>query len=1047
MISPLTPRQAAELLLAASLRTGGMTQTEWLATLGGPGSGNFGHAGRPGEVGGSADGEGGASISSDKDTGSAPTPELAAQSAKGIAACQKLLDKVVAEAQYGSASGNTGDWSDVDASIRQEVENSLRDDIIERLQEEGGINTIELHAPFKEYLRTDDAEIEHLMQRAAEGVVAAGGIDPDGPGISMKMITDNVDTDADEGQSLDTSADLKFEDGTSLTDEQKEKLSELYDQAYAEAETEAFDQREDTAWWQEAVGDMEKEYVQDQMSQVDDIMMFDRAHAWGYDDSDLFNFNMDPGVPTEWHTGLKVDALQTPEDEDNYARTTAIVREMAYQRSAEIADERGIGHLSPAEIRSVWDDWKGSSQETTAKAFQQAAADELGGVSRFSANETAALRSRGDFEEMKAYVRGQWETNQWLLNKAGADYVDVYRAVMLPDLDNANVVSHEVPASSISVHVYDELPEISLQRNGAQSTTSDVGVANSWQGISGLHEPGSVRAVLRIRAPRTSVLSVPVFGDNEANEHETVLAGTRDRWWWDLWRRDAPEFNVYPPQQTAVHRAAAEELKPIVIDFFEIDKQYPQHWLSRKQKRLGGPGSGNFGHSGRPGEVGGSGEGSGGPVISGQGLRKQYAAKLADVAQKVYDDWDESNIDEFAGGGICHLIAEDIASELNTNGIEATTVSSEIGEQHVWVVAKLEDGVYNIDIPPGVYERGGGYTWSKIEGVRFSQEDIIIERIDGDPESFSNYTELRSAGGKGSGNFGHAGRPGEVGGSSSDGGGAEPDNVKLVEKADYALMGGDMSDLSRAERGQVKQDIVDAVSKRITRLAEERGVETDREEAKLTTQRLLDEWAHSSGDSNYKAIANQKLAAKEFGLEEPAMDHFPRNVAIDADKFIAENDGHNNDLTQMAMRAQYEETQTWFREQGIKEVILFRGASYKKPIDDGATELHLQPLSSFATSVESAVSFAAWADAGDRYIHSVRVPVEQVFSTSRTGVGCINEHEMVLLGGRHTGFTHSFRAAEDFADNNEREIPGLRDAWYRTIAEQRPFDISEHYHP
>lgn len=59
MISPLTPRHAAELLLAASLRTGGMTQEEWLATLGGPGSGNFGHAGRPGEVGGSGSGDSG----------------------------------------------------------------------------------------------------------------------------------------------------------------------------------------------------------------------------------------------------------------------------------------------------------------------------------------------------------------------------------------------------------------------------------------------------------------------------------------------------------------------------------------------------------------------------------------------------------------------------------------------------------------------------------------------------------------------------------------------------------------------------------------------------------------------------------------------------------------------------------------------------------------------------------------------------------------------------------------------------------------------------
>lgn len=773
MISPLTPRQAAELLLAASLRTGGMTQEEWLATLGGPGSGNFGHAGRPGEVGGSSSDSGGPSLAADKSTGAAPTPELAAQSAKGIAACEKLLDTAIAEAKYGrsTASAST-DWSQVDPDIQEEVENSLRNDVIERLEDDPDIlNLSSLNRGFKEYLRTDEERVKELTESAAEAVKAQW--ESEGLGeISTQAILDNLTIgDVDEAPALGGDAVVKFENGDLLTEDQIEKLADSWDQAYAAEESSAFDNRDSDDWYQEAYSDLQKDYVSDAMSEVDDIERFDRAHALGYDDDQLFVTGMEPGAPTQWLTGTREP--ETPEDQENYDRTTAIVREMAFQRSQEIAEERGITPPTKEDIKDIWYSWKGSSQGMKAREFQQAVADELGGVTRFTDLQADDLRNRSDFGRMKAYVRGQWETNQWLMSKAGEDYIDVYRGVLIPtaDIQSSTIVHHEIPG--ITDNQYAELPRISLQRNGAQSTTSDPDVANAWGGVGTIPTVPSERVVLRIRAPRTSVISLPVYGDNEASESETVLAGTRDRWWWDLWRSRAPEFNVHPPKP--VHRAAA--LGPngeIVIDFFEIDQQYPEHWLSRKERRLGGNGSGNFGHSGRPGEVGGSGPGEGGSsVISGQALRKRYASKLADVAQKVYDGWDESNVDEFAGGGICHLIAEDIASELGSNGIEATTVSSEIGEQHVWVVAKLEDGVYNIDIPPGVYERGGGYTWSKIEGVQFSPEDIIIERIDPDPESFENYVAMRAMGGKGSGNFGHAGRKGEVGGSAPGEGGGD----------------------------------------------------------------------------------------------------------------------------------------------------------------------------------------------------------------------------------------------------------------------------------
>src|SRR5262245_64908950 len=44
---------------AAAICTASIGYEESYENLGGPGSGNFGHAGRPGEVGGSAEGDGG----------------------------------------------------------------------------------------------------------------------------------------------------------------------------------------------------------------------------------------------------------------------------------------------------------------------------------------------------------------------------------------------------------------------------------------------------------------------------------------------------------------------------------------------------------------------------------------------------------------------------------------------------------------------------------------------------------------------------------------------------------------------------------------------------------------------------------------------------------------------------------------------------------------------------------------------------------------------------------------------------------------------------
>lgn len=108
---------------------------------------------------------------------------------------------------------------------------------------------------------------------------------------------------------------------------------------------------------------------------------------------------------------------------------------------------------------------------------------------------------------------------------------------------------------------------------------------------------------------------------------------------------------------------------------------------------------------------------------------KALIPQLLQAAQRVYDDWDEDE-DEYAGGGICHLIADAMCEVFMKAGIPCNTVSGQQGEVHVWSVVLIEEGeqpvVYSVDIPPYVYETGGGYSWQKIQGVTFTAEHLDI---------------------------------------------------------------------------------------------------------------------------------------------------------------------------------------------------------------------------------------------------------------------------------------------------------------------------------
>ncbi|PWT91552.1 MAG: hypothetical protein C5B54_05065, partial [Acidobacteria bacterium] len=285
-------------------------------------------------------------------------------------------------------------------------------------------------------------------------------------------------------------------------------------------------------------------------------------------------------------------------------------------------------------IGQIWHEWKQSSSGPLSNALQLAAAREFGGHHRLTEEEVSNALGTADgyggIDTLRAYVRAQWEVTQTIMAKSGYDHVEVYRGLMLPGnqvgqtkhqlVDEAGHAFHpshvtvtppgptfggntvafdvgsdhlvaairegETPEQAMyrrldtwnwqieSPKTFTQLPELRLQRAGAQSTTSTKAVANSWNGVGHLPEDPT-RVVLRIAAPTTSVLSLPVYGQNEQEEHELVLMGTKDHWYWDAWRNAAPDFVTHPG--VLVQKA---ETTPLVIDLQALDRGQP-HWLSQ----------------------------------------------------------------------------------------------------------------------------------------------------------------------------------------------------------------------------------------------------------------------------------------------------------------------------------------------------------------------------------------------------------------------------------------------------------------------------------
>ena len=220
---------------------------------------------------------------------------------------------------------------------------------------------------------------------------------------------------------------------------------------------------------------------------------------------------------------------------ESYHRTQRLARAMSLQRAAELIVERGLvksaqqkaqelsaaakalgltqeakaaglmndeakgslleqtrGHVEFMD-KLLWSQWKSASTTQGGELLQLAVADELGGRVRTAhfhnggreatiAYANNEYRDIGGYEGIKAYIRAKWETTQYLLDKADLQKLQLYRAIDMP-------VSASEPVEVVkSWHRY---PNLTVERNGAASTSAKASVSNGWDGES---SPGTTTA-------------------------------------------------------------------------------------------------------------------------------------------------------------------------------------------------------------------------------------------------------------------------------------------------------------------------------------------------------------------------------------------------------------------------------------------------------------------------------------------------------------------------------------------------------------------------
>ncbi len=309
-------------------------------------------------------------------------------------------------------------------------------------------------------------------------------------------------------------------------------------------------------------------------------------------------------------------------------------------------------------------------------------------------------------------------------------------------------------------------------------------------------------------------------------------------------------------------------------------------------------------------------------------------------------------------------------------------------------------------------------------------------------------------GGPGSGNYGHEGRPGQVGGSG-EGGGRESfgegvlnlsakqleDNRNAVdimnrdifEREDPLVTSGFVNNIGIANKIFVQEQLSEKLKDLSYFQNSTKDPEIALQNTELYVRDNIGQWAATSGDTDIHSIGMQISAQEHFGLKEATLDHLGKNTDpkmgyMDPFKVPTFQDAIHNinidrplpgdqegtykvkDIQGAFLQAQYDATQKYFKDNDIKELVVYRGVGHSDTGKLREEVISMQPMSSFSMSALTALAFAGNIPTSEYFLpqgrsiygtlYVTRVPVEKILSHPRTGFGCTSESEVVVLGGK-----------------------------------------------
>ncbi|MFB8235557.1 hypothetical protein ACFC58_03305 [Kitasatospora purpeofusca] len=183
---------------------------------------------------------------------------------------------------------------------------------------------------------------------------------------------------------------------------------------------------------------------------------------------------------------------------------------------------------------------------------------------------------------------------------------------------------------------------------------------------------------------------------------------------------------------------------------------------------------------------------------------------------------------------------------------------------------------------------------------------------------------------------------------------------------------------------------------------------------------LVAGWASTANDHDANALALQEAARRRFRLKDTMpWDHGDEDLNTET-QWVLDTEGPVLDAFLAAM---WDTTQEHFATLGVDHITVHRG--FTDGVDDTrtrdvngsgtVTDFPLRPLSSFSIREDIAEQFATQGGDVSGHVMSGDVPVSRILAVPGTGIGCLDEMEVVVLAG--PGEWHLYAVDPDESDD------------------------------